>query len=163
MKEKDNILVLARDFIKTARDHAEYKRIEGYDESRYDLFQIINFNAAYTICDRGPADYFYEKAYDMLCAHLGKDHPETRQLVSEIISYHVHNIQRMMQEIFTIVVCILLIFLVMDLPYLFRPSQCPFAFAACNASIAFFWYLEQVLMCFMERRHYQRVYNNKTG
>ena len=103
MNDKDNTLALARDFIKTARGYARYKHVDGYNEDDYDVFELMNLDASLEICRRGPADYYYEKAYDMLCACQGKNHPETRQLVSEIIDYHVHNVQRMMQENYTIV------------------------------------------------------------
>ena len=160
MTEKDNTLALARDFIKTARDYARYKLVDGYNEDDFSILEIFNLDACYTICKKGPADYFYEKAYDMLCACQGKDHPETRQLVKEIIDYHVHNVQRMMQESYTIVLIIVFFYLVLNLPEIIaNKSQCTYYIAACNAAIALFWYLEQTFMCFMERRHYRRVYN----
>ena len=162
MTEKDNTLALARDFIKTARDYAKFKQVDGYNEDDYSILEIFNLDACYTICDRGPADYYYEKAYDMLCACQGKDHPETRQLVGEIIDYHVHNIQRMMQEKYTIVLLIILLYLVLNLPeFIADKNQCAFYIAACNAALALFCYLEQTFMCFMERRHYQRVYKQQ--
>ena len=68
MTEKNNTLALARDFIKTARDYARLKQVDGYNEDDYSVLEIFNLDACYTICDRGPADYYYEKAYDMLCA-----------------------------------------------------------------------------------------------
>lgn len=160
MTEKDNTLALARDFIKTARDYARYKLVDGYNEDDFSILEIFNLDACYTICKKGPADYFYEKAYDMLCACQGKDHPETRQLVREIIDYHVHNVQRMMQESYTIVLIIVFFYLVLNLPEIIaNKSQCTYYIAVCNAAIALFWYLEQTFMCFMERRHYRRVYN----
>lgn len=160
MTEKDNTLALARDFIKTARDYARYKLVDGYNEDDFSVLEIFNLDACYTICKKGPADYFYEKAYDMLCACQGKDHPETRQLVKEIIDYHVHNVQRMMQESYTIVLIIVFFYLVLNLPEIIaNKSQCTYYIAVCNAVIALFWYLEQTFMCFMERRHYHRVYN----
>lgn len=160
MTEKDNTLALARDFIKTARDYARYKLVDGYNEDDFSVLEIFNLDACYTICKKGPADYFYEKAYDMLCACQGKDHPETRQLVKEIIDYHVHNVQRMMQESYTIVLIIVFFYLVLNLPEIIANKfQCTYYIAVCNAAIALFWYLEQTFMCFMERRHYRRVYN----
>ena len=160
MTEKDNTLALARDFIKTARGYARYKLVDGYNEDDFSILEIFNLDACYTICKKGPADYFYEKAYDMLCACQGKDHPETRQLVKEIIDYHVHSVQRMMQESYTIVLIIVFFYLVLNLPEIIaNKSLCTYYIAACNAAIALFWYLEQTFMCFMERRHYRRVYN----
>ena len=162
MTEKNNTLALARDFIKTARDYARFKQVDGYNEDDYSVLEIFNLDACYTICDRGPADYYYEKAYDMLCACQGKDHPETRQLVGEIIDYHVHNIQRMMQEKYTIVLLIILLYLVLNLPeFIADKNQCAFYIAACIAAFTLFCYLEQTFMCFMERRHYQRVYKQQ--
>jgi hypothetical protein len=95
----------------------------------------------------------------MLCACLGKDYPETRQLAREIVTYHVSIVQRMMQENYMIILIIVLVYLVMNLTELIADkSLCAFYIAACNAALAVFWYLEQTLMCFMERRHYQRIY-----
>jgi hypothetical protein len=161
MTDKDNTLALARDFIKTARGYAKYKQVDGYNEDDYSILEIFNLDACYTICDRGPADYYYEKAYDMLCACQGKNHPETRQLVSEIIDYHVHNVQRMMQENYTIVLLIIYTYLTLNLMALI-PDEKEIAFyiAVCQAALAIYWYLEQTFMCFLERRHYQRIYNN---
>lgn len=160
MTEKDNTLALARDFIKTARDYARYKLVDGYNEDDFSILEIFNLDASFTICKRGPADYYYEKAYDMLCACLGKDHPETRQLVREIINYHVNIVQRMMQENYMIILIIVLVYLVMNLTELIADkSLCAFYIAVCNAAIALFCYIEQNFMCFMERRHYRRKYN----
>lgn len=160
MTNNDNTLALARSFIKTARGYAEYKRIIGYNEDNYDILDILNQKASLEICNRGPADYYYEKAYDMLCACLGKDHPETRQLVREIISYHVHNVQRMMQENYTIVMVIIVFYLTVNLSTLnVGTRQIVNYLTFCNASLATFWYLEQTIMCILERRHYQRIYN----
>ena len=160
MNDKDNTLALARDFIKTARGYARYKHVDGYNEDDYDVFELMNLDASLEICRRGPADYYYEKAYDMLCACQGKNHPETRQLVSEIIDYHVHNIQRMMQEKYTIVLLIILLYLVLNLPeFIADKNQCAFYIAACNAAFTLFCYLEQTFMCSMERRHYRRIYS----
>ena len=161
MTNNENTLALARSFIKTARDYARFKQVDGYNEDDYSVLEIFNLDACYTICNRGPADYYYEKAYDMLCACQGKNHPETRQLVREIIDYHVHNVQRMMQENYTIVLTIVLLYLVLNLPeFIADRSLCAFYIAACNAALALFWYLEQTFMCLMERHHYQRVYRN---
>lgn len=163
MKDNENTIKLAREYIKVAEGYARYKLVDGYNEDDYDVLQIFNQDASLEICKRGPADYYYEKAYDMLCACQGKNHPETRQLVREIIDYHVHNVQRMMQENYTIVLTIVLLYLVLNLPeFIADKSLCAFYIAACNAALALFWYLEQTFMCFMERRHYQRVYRNDT-
>ena len=160
MNDKDNTLALARDFIKTARGYARYKHVDGYNEDDYDVFELMNLDASLEICRRGPADYYYEKAYDMLCACQGKNHPETRQLVSEIIDYHVHNVQRMMQENYTIVLLIIYTYLTLNLMALIPDKkEIAFYIAVCQAALAIYFYLEQTFMCFLERRHYQRVYN----
>lgn len=161
MKDNENTIKLAREYKKVAEGYARYKLVDGYNEDDYDVLQIFNQDASLEICKRGPADYYYEKAYDLLCACQGRNHPETRQLVREIIDYHVHNVQRMMQENYTIVLTIVLLYLVLNLPeFIADKSLCAFYIAACNAALALFWYLEQTFMCFMERRHYQRVYRN---
>ena len=163
MKDNENTIKLAREYIKVAEGYARYKLVDGYNEDDYDVLQIFNQDASLEICKRGPADYYYEKAYDLLCACQGRNHPETRQLVDEIIDYHVHIVQRMMQENYTIVLTIVLLYLVLNLPeFSADKSLCAFYIAACNAALALFWYLEQTFMCFMERRHYQRVYRNDT-
>ena len=159
MKDKDNTLALARDFIKKARGYARYKQVDGYNEDDYDLLEFMNLDASLEICKRGPADYYYEKAYDMLCACQGKDHPETQQLVREIIDYHVKNVQRMMQENYTLVMVIVFLILLLNLPGIIADkSLCAFYIAVCNAAISLFWYLEQSFMCLMERRHYRRKF-----
>ena len=90
----------------------------------------------------------------------GKNHPETRQLVSEIIDYHVHNVQRMMQENYTIVLLIIYTYLTLNLMALIPDKkEIAFYIAVCQAALAVYFYLEQTFMCFLERRHYQRVYN----
>lgn len=163
MKDNENTIKLAREYKKVAEGYARYKLVDGYNEDDYDVLQIFNQDASLEICKRGPADYYYEKAYDLLCACQGRNHPETRQLVDEIIDYHVHIVQRMMQENYTIVLTIVLLYLVLNLPeFIADKSLCAFYIAACNAALALFWYLEQTFMCFMERRHYQRVYRNDT-
>lgn len=163
MKDNENTIKLAREYKKVAEGYARYKLVDGYNEDDYDVLQIFNQDASLEICKRGPADYYYEKAYDLLCACQGRNHPETRQLVDEIIDYHVHIVQRMMQENYTIVLTIVLLYLVLNLPeFIADKSLCAFYIAACNAALALLWYLEQTFMCFMERRHYQRVYRNDT-
>ena len=97
----------------------------------------------------------------MLCACQGQNHPETRQLVSEIIDYHVHNVQRMMQENYTIVLLIIYTYLTLNLMALIPDKkEIAFYIAVCQAALAVYFYLEQTFMCFLERRHYQRIYNN---
>ena len=161
MKDNENTIKLAREYKKVAEGYARYKLVDGYNEDDYDVLQIFNQDASLEICKRGPADYYYEKAYDLLCACQGRNHPETRQLVDEIIDYHVHIVQRMMQENYTIVLTIVLLYLVLNLPeFIADKSLCAFYIAACNAALALLWYLEQTFMCFMERRHYQRIYRN---
>ena len=76
-------LETARDYIKIAKDHAKFKKTEGYIEDNFSLLQVANLEASLDICNRGPADYYYEKAYDLLSETLGKDHPETRALVRD--------------------------------------------------------------------------------
>ena len=161
MKDNENTIKLAREYKKVAEGYARYKLVDGYNEDDYDVFELMNLDASLEICRRGPADYYYEKAYDMLCACQGKNHPETRQLVSEIIDYHVHNVQRMMQENYTIVLLIIYTYLTLNLMALIPDKkQIAFYIAVCQAALAIYWYLEQTFMCFLERRHYQRIYNN---
>lgn len=163
MKDNENTIKLAREYKKVAEGYARYKLVDGYNEDDYDVLQIFNQDASLEICKRGPADYYYEKAYDLLCACQGRNHPETRQLVDEIIDYHVHIVQRMMQENYTIVLTIVLLYLVLNLPeFIADKSLCAFYIAACNAALALFWYLEQTFMCYLERRHYQRIYRNES-
>ena len=159
--KSENTLKQAREYIKLAEDYARYKLVDGYNEDDFSILEIFNLDASLTICKRGPADYYYEKAYDMLCACLGKEHPETRQLVREIVNYHVSIVQRMMQENYTIILTIVVFYMMLNLPaFIADKSLCAFYIAASNAAIALFCYLEQTFMCFMERRHYQRMYNN---
>ena len=162
MTDKNNTLNLARSFIKTARDYARYKQVVGYNEDDYNLFQFINQDASLEICKPGPADYYYEKAYEMFCTHLGRNHPETRQLVREIVDYHVHNVQRMMQENYTLVLLIVFVCFTLNLKDLVADKTlCAFYIAACQAALSVIWFLEQTFMCFLERRHYQRLYTMK--
>ncbi len=161
MKDNENTIKLAREYKKVAEGYARDKLVDGYNEDDYDVLQIFNQDASLEICKRGPADYYYEKAYDLLCACQGRNHPETRQLVDEIIDYHVHIVQRMMQENYTIVLTIVLLYLVLNLPeFIADKSLCAFYIAACQAALTVFWYLEQTFMCYLERRHYQRIYRN---
>ncbi len=161
MKDNENTIKLAREYKKVAEGYARYKLVDGYNEDDYDVLQIFNQDASLEICKRGPADYYYEKAYDLLCACQGRNHPETRQLVNEIIDYHVHIVQRMMQENYTLVLLIVFTYLTVNLMHLMTDKTlCAFYIAACQAALTVFWYLEQTFMCYLERRHYQRVYRN---
>ena len=156
----ENTLKQAREYIKLAEDYARYKLVDGYNEDDFSVLEIFNLDASLTICNRGPADYYYEKAYDMLCACQGKNHPETRQLVDEIIDYHVNLVQRMMQENYILVMFIVFTYLTLNMMRLMTDMNlCSFYIAVCQAALAVYWYLEQTFMCFLERRHYQRVYN----
>ena len=65
--KSENTLKQAREYIKLAEDYARYKLVDGYNEDDFSILEIFNLDASLTICDRGPADYYYEKAYDMLC------------------------------------------------------------------------------------------------
>ena len=124
MKDNENTIKLAREYIKVAEGYARYKLVDGYNEDDYDVLQIFNQDASLEICKRGPADYYYEKAYDLLCACQGRNHPETRQLVDEIIDYHVHIVQRMMQENYTLVLFIVFTYLTVNLMHR-KPSVNP--------------------------------------
>ena len=160
MTKFENTLKQAREYIKLAEDYARYKLVDGYNEDDFSVLEIFNLDASLTICNRGPADYYYEKAYDMLCACQGKNHPETRQLVDEIIDYHVNLVQRMMQENYILVMFIVFTYLTLNMMRLMTDMNlCSFYIAVCQAALAVYWYLEQTFMCFLERRHYQRVYN----
>lgn len=96
--EATHTLNTVRSFIKAAEKYAEFKKNEGYVEDNYTLYEVINLDACLDICKSGPADYYYDKAYEMMCNELGANHPETRQLVQEIINYHLDNVKRMMSE-----------------------------------------------------------------
>lgn len=162
MEEHENhSLETARGYIKLAKSYADYKRIEGYNDDNYNMFEVVNLDASLEICKRGPADYYYEKAYDLLCSQLGKDHPETRQLVKEIIRYHVDNVQRMMQENYVMVMAIMYFYLTFNIPVIVQDRhQWTFVFACCNAAFALYWFLEQQLMCLIEKHHYRRMYSS---
>ena len=157
--KSENTLKQAREYIKLAEDYARYKLVDGYNEDDFSVLEIFNLDASLTICNRGPADYYYEKAYEMFCAHLGRNHPETRKLVDEIIDYHVHLVQRMMQENYTLLIFIVFTYLTLNMMRLITDKNlCAFYIAVCQAALTVFWYLEQTFMCFLERRHYQRVF-----
>ena len=87
-QQESNSLNTAREFIKIAKSYAYFKKTEGYREDDYTLFEIINQDACLDICSRGPADYYYEKAYEILCEELGPNHWDTLQLMDEIVNYH---------------------------------------------------------------------------
>lgn len=87
-QQESNSLNTAREFIKIAKSYAYFKKTEGYLEDDYTLFEIINQDACLDICSRGPADYYYEKAYEILCEELGPNHRDTLQLMDEIVNYH---------------------------------------------------------------------------
>lgn len=151
-------LETARGFIKTARKYAHYKKTEGYNEDNFSMLQIINLNASLEVCRQGPADYYFEKAYDLLCSKLGKDHPETRGLVKEIITYHVNNVKRMMAERCMLIGCILILPIHSMTDYICESSQQKaIGFALAYTCLFVYWYIEQALMCFMERRHHGRI------
>lgn len=157
--EKENNLDAAQQYIKIAKDHAKYKRTEGYNEDDFSIFDIINLNASLEICNRGPADYYYEKAYDMLCSKHGKDHPEVRKLVKEIINYHVDNVKRMSVERYCFIGIVLtpFIFYMSDKLY-GKGWPCFFASLACYALYILYWHIDQAIMCYMEKRHYRRLF-----
>ena len=75
-------LETARGFIKTAREYAHYKKTEGYNDDNFSFLEIVNLDASLDVCRRGPADYYFEKAYDLLCNELGKDHRSYQWILS---------------------------------------------------------------------------------
>lgn len=152
-------LETARDFIKQAKKYANYKKTEGYNEDNYTLYEIVNLDACLEICDRGPADYYFEKAYDMLCKELGADHPETRQLVQDIINYHLDNIKRMMSERFFLTGVFLLPLVMLLDREMFGPSwQCNLVYVASYSLLSLSFYLETILLCYFEKQKYQKQY-----
>ena len=156
-------LKLAHDFMKVAEKHAKFKRTEGYIEDNYSFFQILNLDACMDICDKGPADFYYEKAYELLCKELGVDHPETRKLVQEIINYHVNNVKRMMCERFFLPALIMLPILWLLIRELFGVTwQGIIAMVSCYALLYLFWNLETYLLCFLEKRKRQMQYRTIT-
>lgn len=162
--EKDNSrsLETAREYVKLANSYALYKRTEGYDENNYSFFDVFNLDAALEICNRGPADYYYEKAYDMLCKELGADHPETRQLVQEIINYHVNNAKRMMLERFFFTALFCLPILMLMIRELYGATwQGNLAYVVIYALLFILWNLESSVISFLERRQYKKQYQNK--
>ena len=143
-------------YIKIAKEHAYYKKTEGYNENDYSFFDVINLNASLEICDRGPADYYYEKAYEILYKKYGKDHPETRQLEKIILKYHIDNVKRMMLER----ICLTAIYTLPIIFLLIREIYGPtwsgiLAFITCYTILFSYWNLETVFVCYLEKRHYQ--------
>lgn len=153
-------LETARGFIKTAREHAHYKKTEGYNDDNFSFLEIINLDASLDVCRRGPADYYFEKAYDLLCNELGKDHSETRELVKEIITYHVNNVKRMMAERCLLIGSILLLPIHSLVDHICGFSQQKvIGFALVYTCLIIYWHIEQALMCFMEKTHCLRIYH----
>ena len=155
-------LETARDFIKIAKKYAKFKSTEGYIEDNYSFFEILNLDACMDICDRGPADFYYEKAYDMFCKELGADHPETRQLVQEIINYHINNVKRMMLEryLLTSILMTPILWLLKDELY-GKSRQGAIALLSCYALLGLTGFLETALVCFFEKRYRQTHFMNE--
>ena len=154
---------LANDFLKEAEKHAKFRRTEGYIEDNYSFFEVLNLDACMDICKSGPADYYYEKAYDMFCKELGTDHPETRQLVQEIICYHVNNVKRMMLERYLICSILITPFLWLLKDELYGKSwQGAIALLSCFVFLALTGFPETTLLCYFEKQQYQKLYQNKT-
>lgn len=155
----DNNLETAQKFIKIAKGHADYRKNTGYNEDDYSLWDIINLDACMEICTKGPADYYYEKAYDILCSKYGKDHPETRKLVEDIIQYHVNNTKRMMYERYGFVAFIIMIFIIGQAYTLYgRGIKWVIAFLTCYTVLFTYWAIELFLLCQMVKRHYRKEY-----
>jgi hypothetical protein len=152
-------LETARGYIKIAKDHAKFKKTEGYIEDNFSLLQVANLEASLDICNRGPADYYYEKAYDLLSETLGKDHPETQALVQKIINYHVDNAKRMFAERYLLTGLYLIGVLYLLLHEIFDTNlERAIAYALCYTSLFAYWFLEYTLVSLMERHHYRRIY-----
>ena len=159
-KENSRSLETAREFVKLANSYALYKRTEGYDENNYSYFDIFNLDASLEICNRGPADYYYEKAYDMFCDKLGADHPETRQVVQDIINYHLNNAKRMMFERFFISAIFMVPCMYLLISNLFESVswQGVLFYYGSYALVALSWILESYILCILEKQHYQKKY-----
>lgn len=157
--EKNNNLDTAHKFIKIAKDYAKYKRTEGYNENDFSMFEVVNLDASLEICNRGPADYYYEKAYDMLCSKYGKEHPEVRKLVKEIVNYHVNNVKRMLTERYCFIGIILapIIYIMTDKLYP-KGWPCLIATLSCYVAYIIYWHIDQAIMCYMEKRHYRKLF-----
>ena len=162
MENEPRSLETARDYIKIAKDHAKFKKTEGYIEDNFSLLQVANLEASLEICNRGPADYYYEKAYDLLSETLGKDHPETQALVQEIINYHVDNAKRMLAERYVLTGIYLVALLYLLIHTIFDANlERAIAYALCFIGLFTYWFLEYTFVCFMERHHYRRIYKTK--
>lgn len=158
-EKETHTLNTARSFIKVAEGYAKYKKTEGYNEDNYSLYEIVNLDACLEICKKGPADFYYDKAYKMMCKELGANHPETRQLVQEIINYHLNNIKRMMFERFFFTCLILLPFLlIITRDYYSLYWQRNLVYVVGYTLLSLYWYLETSLMCYFEKRYYQKQY-----
>lgn len=156
-QEKHN-LDTARQFLKLAKSYALYKRTEGYDEDNYSFFAVLNLDAALEICDRGPADYYFEKAYDMFCDKLGAEHPETRMVAQEIITYHVNNAKRMMAERLLFTTIFMVPFMYLLVSNLFSDNwQGLLAYYSSYTLVVLSFILESYILCMIEKRHYQKI------
>lgn len=160
--EATHTLNTARSFIKVAEKYAEFKKTEGYIEDNYTLYEVINLDASLDICKSGPADYYYDKAYEMMCNELGANHPETRQLVQEIINYHLNNVKRMMSERFFLTGLFILPFLLLVSREYFGPSwQSCLVYIVSYTFLSLFCYLETCLMCYFEKCNCQKRYQKQ--
>jgi hypothetical protein len=145
-----------------AEDYARYKLVDGYNEDDFSILEIFNLDASLTICDRGPADYYFEKAYDLLSETLGKDHPETQALVQDIINYHVDNAKRMLAERYFLTGLYLVALLYPLLYKVFDAGiERAIAYTLGFTSIVAWWVIEHTFVCLMERHHYRRIYKEK--
>ena len=162
MEPENRTLATARHFIKVAEGYAKFKRTEGYIEDNYSLFEVINLDACMEIIKSGPADFYYEKAYQLMCKELGVNHPETHKLVQEIISYHVNNVKRMMLERYVIVSILITPFLWLLKDELYGKSwQGAIALLSCYSLLGLAWFLETTLVCFFEKRYRQTHFMNE--
>lgn len=158
-KQQEGSLNTARSYIKIAAGYASYKKSEGYEEDDYGFYDILNQDACLDICNPGPADYYFDKAYELLCSKLGEDHPETCKLVQTIISYHVDNAKRMMLERFFISAIFMMIPLILIIRETIGTSwQGSVALTICYALFILYWNLEVWLIARMVKQHYQKKY-----
>lgn len=157
-RQESNSLNTAREFIKIAKSYAYFKKTEGYREDDYTLFEIINQDACLDICSRGPADYYYEKAYEILCEELGPNHRDTLQLMDEIVNYHINNLKRMMLERFVFSSILMFPFVYMITQDYFDSWNELISFYVIYGFIYLYWQIELILLCFMEKRCYQSYY-----
>ena len=160
--ESTQTLKLAKAFLQEAEKHAKFKRTEGYIEDNYSFFEVLNLDACMDICKSGPADYFYEKAYEMYCNELGADHPETRQLVQDVINYHVNNVRRMLFERDVLSAIFMIPILWLLVRELFGDSwPAVIALVSCFALLSLYWNLETTLLCLLERRNRQKQFQKR--